>query len=331
MTQKEYIRNLRSRLAFFVSQNELKDIVADMNEVFADGIADGKNEEQICISLGSPKDAARNILSERGVPIPAGEMLAKVIIFVITTSVSMYYLWNDPYNSIFFMPVIPLGLLLFMENCKLTRLMEKEISASGIVSCIVPMISIILFGKLADSVIMADEAVLFPLGAAITAVTAVSLFFAVLSVKANPYGIIIPAAGIAFSLCIAVLQAYSAFHITDKTYIDVDADIKVQQIAFRARYINIFISTLFISGIIIFVLSAFRRDKSSIPCMYAVMGTLMLLSKERKILRTLDITAGYEPMLQYVPHSLWIESCGIIILSIMITVCLAVRKAKNNG
>lgn len=331
MTKKEYIRKLRSCLAFFVSENELNDIESDFEEVFTDSLIDGKSEEQICLSLGSPKDAAANILSERGVTVSTGKILAKAFTFAIITAASMYFLWDNVYDSLFIMPFVPLGLLLFTENGKLTGLMERKISVSGIAACIVPMINIFLFPRLADSLLMTELSALFPLGAAITAVTAVSLVFAVLSVKSNPYGIIIPAAGAAASLCIVVLQAYSAYHLNDSVFIDIGADIMAQQIAFRARYINIFISTLFLAGIMIFVLSAFRRDKSSIPCMYAVLGTLMLLSGERHILRTLDILAEIEPILHYVPDSLWIEACGIIIFSVIITVCLALRKAKNNG
>ncbi|MGN0667419.1 MAG: DUF1700 domain-containing protein [Huintestinicola sp.] len=331
MTKNEYIRKLRSQLIFFVSENELNDIVSDFEEVFSDSMTDGKNEEQICLSLGTPNEAAVNILSERGVTVSTAKMLAKVLAFAILTAVSMYFLWENTYDSLFIMPFIPLGLLLFMENGKLTGLMEKKISLSGIAACIIPMINIFLFPRLADSLLMTELSALFPLGAAITAVTAVSLVFAVLSVKSNPYGIIIPAAGAAASLCIVFFQAYSAYHLNDSVFIDIGADIMPQQIAFRARYINIFISTLFIAGIMIFVLSAFRRDKSSIPCMYAVLGTLMLLSNERHILRTLDILAEIEPILHYVPDSLWIEACGLIILSFIITVCLALRKAKGNG
>lgn len=229
------------------------------------------------------------------------------------------------------MPVIPLGLLLFIENGKLSGLTEKKLSVSGVVSCIVPMINIFLFQKLADAVLSAEDRVLFPFGVAMTAVTAASLVCSVLSVRMNPYGIIIPAAGIAASLCIAVLQLNAAFHITDTSYFDEYPDIKIQQTAYRARYVNIFITTLFVSAVIVFVISAFRRDKAAVFCMYASMGTLMLLGSERYVLRTLDITAGYEPVLSYVPVPLWAEVCVIIVLSVIGTVCSAVRKTKRNG
>lgn len=331
MTQKEYIKKLRSRLSFMVSENELDDIVSDMEEVFCDSIADGKSEEQICLSLGSPKEAAKNILSERGVSVRTGKMYAKALVFVIITAVSMYLLWNYPHYSAFIMPFIPLGLLLFIENGKLSGLTEKKLSVSAVVSCIVPMMNIFLFPKLADAVLSAEDRVLFPLGGAITAATAASLVCSVLSVRTDPHGIIISAAGIIASLCIAGLQLNAAFHITDTSYFDENSDIKIQQTAFRARYVNIFITTLFAAAVIVFVISAFRRDKAAVFCMYASMGTLMLLSSERYALKTLDITSGYEPVLSYVPVPLWTEICGMILLSVIGTVCIALRKAKRNG
>lgn len=45
MTQKEYIGKLRTRLAFVVSENERNDIIADIEEIFSDSMADGKSEE----------------------------------------------------------------------------------------------------------------------------------------------------------------------------------------------------------------------------------------------------------------------------------------------
>ncbi|MGN0641979.1 MAG: DUF1700 domain-containing protein [Huintestinicola sp.] len=331
MTKKEYIRKLRSKLAFFVSENELNDIVSDFEEVFYDSMTDGKNEAQICLSLGSPNEAARNILSERGVTVSMGKMLAKVLAFAIITAVSMYFLWENTYDSIFIMPFIPLGLLLFMENGKLTGVKEKGISVSGIAACIIPMINLFLFPTLVDLLFWNRLSALFPVGIAITVVTAVSLYFAVQSVKTNPYGIIIPVMGAAFSLCTVILQIYAAFMLNRKYSIDIGEDIRIQQIAYRAQYINIFITTLFITEIIIFVISAFRRDISSLPCMYTVLGILMPLSRERHILRTLDISADYKSVLYYVPTSLWIAAIGMVSLSIVITGFLVLRKAKNNG
>lgn len=331
MTEKEYIGKLRSSLAFFVSENELNDIVTDFEEMFADSLTDGKSEEQICLSLGSPKDAAADILSERGVKVSTGKMLAKAFAFIIITAVSMYFLWNNINESLYIMPFIPLVLLLLEENGKLTGLMDRKISVSGIAACIVMIINVFLFAGLTDKLLMTELSALLPFGAAITAVTTVSLTFAVLSVRSNPYGIIIPAVGAAGSLFAVVLQAYAALMIGKKYNIDIGGDIRTQQIVFRARYMNLLLMALLAAGIIIFVVSAFRRDRSTIPCMYIVMGTLMLFGRERHILRCIDISADIKPVLYYVPVSLWSEACGMIVFSIIITVCPALRKARNNG
>ena len=64
MTQKEYIKKLRFYLALRLPHAELSDIVSDMEELFAGAAADGKSEAQICLSLGTPKEAAGHILAE---------------------------------------------------------------------------------------------------------------------------------------------------------------------------------------------------------------------------------------------------------------------------
>lgn len=331
MTQKEYIGKLRSGLAFFVSENELNDIVSDFEEVFSDSMTDGKSEEQICLALGSPKDAARNILLEKGVKVSTGKTIAKTSVFAIITAVSMYFLRNDVIVSPYVMPIVPLALLIFMENGRLSRLTEKGISVSGIAACIIPMINLFLFPTLVDLLFWNRLSALLPAAAAITIVTAASLAFSVLSVKSNPYGKVIPVLGAAASLCIVILQAYAAFCIGRKYNIDIGEDIRIQQIAYRARYINLIVIALFITGIIIFVISAFRRDISSLPCMYASLGMLILLSREWDILRKLDISSDYKSILYYVPTSLWTMVIYMMILSIIVTVFLVSRKAKSNG
>lgn len=317
MTQKEYIKKLRTRLSFFVTNSELKDIVSDIEEIFADGAADGKSEEQICLSLGSPNDAAKNILLERGVSFLSKNTLIKAMIFAAVTAISMLYLWNSPSDSVFIMPIIPLGLLLFVENGNLIKLMEKKPSISGIASCIIPAAGIYLFPSLTHAVISGNNEALFPIGAAITAATALSLVLSILSVRADPYGMIAAAA----ALCIVVFQIYAVFHISE-------SDLPIRS---RAQYLDTFIITLFTAVIIIFVFSALRKDKASMLCMYTALGSLMIFSYEKYIISELYISAEHDRIIRYIPGALWIECFGIIILSIIITVYLSVRKARKNG
>lgn len=83
MTKEEYIGKLRSKLRFSLSAGEIRDIAGDISEVFADGIAEGRSEGEICTSLGSPVDAARNILTEHGISPNTGRTFAKAVISAV--------------------------------------------------------------------------------------------------------------------------------------------------------------------------------------------------------------------------------------------------------
>ncbi|MCH5193235.1 MAG: DUF1700 domain-containing protein [Oscillospiraceae bacterium] len=65
MTQKQYLSELSRHLRFRFSDNEISDIISDMKECFDAGAAEGKSEEDICLSLGAPKDAAASLLGEQ--------------------------------------------------------------------------------------------------------------------------------------------------------------------------------------------------------------------------------------------------------------------------
>lgn len=60
-TEQEYLRTLKSRLGGHVSREDLEDILSDYTEHFSIGRAEGRSEEDLCRSLGSPEDVAREI------------------------------------------------------------------------------------------------------------------------------------------------------------------------------------------------------------------------------------------------------------------------------
>jgi uncharacterized membrane protein len=60
-TEQEYIRILRSRLEGTLPHDELDDILSDYTEHFRIGKANGRSEEELFRSLGSPDDVAREI------------------------------------------------------------------------------------------------------------------------------------------------------------------------------------------------------------------------------------------------------------------------------
>jgi len=59
--EQEYIRILKTRLEGTLPKNELDDILSDYTEHFSIGKANGRTDEELWRSLGSPDDVAREI------------------------------------------------------------------------------------------------------------------------------------------------------------------------------------------------------------------------------------------------------------------------------
>lgn len=331
MTKNEYIRKLRSELRFSLSAGEIRDIAGDISEVFADGIAEGRSEGEICTSLGSPADAARNILTEHGISPNTGRAFAKAVIFAVMTVVALYLLWSSPSVGIFAAAVLPTVLLLVIEEGKLSQLAEKKSSVLSVIAVIFAAVGVFVFGRLADAVLRGNEEMLLPLSAALTAVTAAMLICAVLSVRVSRFGAVVPICGGVISAVIIGFMAYSAFHITERHFTDSDMSYEMMQIIYRSKFLNIFITALFIAMALFFITLAVRRDRLTLPCMYAVMGIMMILGKERGILRAVDPSMPVDNIIRLVPVSLIILAAGMLILSAAADIYLIRRKVKSNG
>ena len=59
--EQEFIRILRERLEGTLAREELDDIVSDYSEHFRMGKESGRTDEELCKSLGSPEDIAREL------------------------------------------------------------------------------------------------------------------------------------------------------------------------------------------------------------------------------------------------------------------------------
>lgn len=330
MTKDEYIRKLRSKLRFSLSSGEINDIAGDISEVFADGIADGRSEGEICTSLGTPADAARNILTEHGISPNTGMSLAKTVISAVIMWAALYLLWSSPSVGTFAAAFLPTVLLLIIEAGKLSHLAENRASVLSIIAVILAAGGVFVFGRLADAVLSCNEAALLPLGAVLTAIAAAMLICAVLSVRVSRFGAVVPVCGGVISAVIIGFMVYSAFHITERHFTDSNMSYEMMQIMYRSKFLNIFITALFIAMALTFITLAVRRDRLTLPCMYAVMGVMMILSKERGILRAVDPSMPVGSILKLVPVSLIIAVVGTVILSAAADIYL-IRKAKCNG
>ena len=200
----------------------------------------------------------------------------------------------------------------------------------SLIAVILAAVSVFVFGRLADAVLSCNEAALLPLGAVLTAIAAAMLICAVLSVRVSRFGAAAPVCGGVISAVIIGFMAYSAFHITERHFTDSNMSYVMMQIMYRSKFLNIFITALFIAMALTFITLAVRRDRLTLPCMYAVMGVMMVLSKERGILRAVDPSMPVDNIMRLMPVSLIIAAVGMLMLSAAADVYL-IRKAKYNG
>jgi len=64
MTKLEFLRELEFSLLDSLPAGDATEILADYKDIFENGIADGKNEQQIAAELGSPAKIARTIIND---------------------------------------------------------------------------------------------------------------------------------------------------------------------------------------------------------------------------------------------------------------------------
>lgn len=92
MTRQQYLSKLRKQLQFRLSNIEIADIISDIEECFDAGAAEGKSEEEICLSLGEPKSAAASLLNEQS----SGERISKLaeIWLPLIISIGLYAVYT---------------------------------------------------------------------------------------------------------------------------------------------------------------------------------------------------------------------------------------------
>jgi uncharacterized membrane protein len=65
MDKQEFLCNLQKGLRYKYTRDEISDILLDYDDFFAQGISEGKNEQQICLEMGEPHIIVQNLVEER--------------------------------------------------------------------------------------------------------------------------------------------------------------------------------------------------------------------------------------------------------------------------
>ena len=134
MTQNQYLDKLRNNLRFRFSEDEIEDIISDIRECFEAGIAEGKTEEEVCLDLGTPKDAAVSILSEQekgasGFITRLAEYWLPVLISIAVLGIFFYSGFTEhsmlTYTANIILYIIPLIFWFLLERTSFFRSITK--------------------------------------------------------------------------------------------------------------------------------------------------------------------------------------------------------------
>lgn len=90
MTKDEYLKELRARLTFRKSRREVKEILTEYSSFFETGLKDGRTEEGLCESFGSPKELAFEITGKVGSLFFIKEVIIRVAGLLLLVWINLF-------------------------------------------------------------------------------------------------------------------------------------------------------------------------------------------------------------------------------------------------
>lgn len=298
MTRQQYLSKLRKQLQFRLSNSEIADIISDIEECFDAGAAEGKSEEEICLSLGEPKSAAASLLNEQS----SGERISKLteiwLPFIISIGLYVIYICFgfkvdlNTYNyTLPIMYVLPLIMwVLFERKSFFTALSEYKCDfftffgslsmiAAGVAFNEIPKRSI----AIGYSNIMNGYSDLSKYAAIMTVFISVAMILLAVSLWKNA-----PKPFSAFPLIVIFFIIYNSVRLcsaySDPTDPNSAADIGM---SFR-NILNIF----FICSLAFLIWSFINRNALTIASAYSAMTVTGFMFYWYNTLATLDPTDG---------------------------------------
>ncbi len=110
MTRKEFLTQLKKSLGG-VPETEKREILADYEEHFTSGLAEGKSEEEIARLLGNPRILGKsfhidNLLGETGAPRRAGAVIRALYASLSLGLFNIIFILG-PFAALFLQPLFP--------------------------------------------------------------------------------------------------------------------------------------------------------------------------------------------------------------------------------
>lgn len=189
MTRQQYLTKLQNCLCFLLPDSEVSEILCDMEECFDAGINEGKTEEEICLSLGSPKDAAKEILSERHESANpfASQMGGKYISPLICIALGALVFFTVDFMTAGALAIVgiilpPLMHLILERNNFVGALKAEKTDIFALSAAILWFGAVLLFMPFVNVMLWADGSSAFGLSVDISALTIVPQIMLLISV-----------------------------------------------------------------------------------------------------------------------------------------------------
>lgn len=121
MDKQIFLEKLQNELERYFSLKDIKDILADYKGFFADGLEEGKPEEQICNELGNPVIIAKDLAAELNSKRPYSAAVIRRVVFAaaLLISVISYFIasgYRRNYVESFTVWVIAVSALLWLAS-----------------------------------------------------------------------------------------------------------------------------------------------------------------------------------------------------------------------
>lgn len=279
MTQKQYLSALGRHLRFRFSESDIEDIISDMKECFEAGIAEGKSEEDICHSLGDPKDAAASLLNEQKKD-PAG-FAARLLdywipVFISAFVIGVFFYFGFKHEIVYIrineiaLYAIPILIWLLLERASLFRsILKYKADLFTFSGSVLIFTSGIILGTFLRSIIITGlnnmvSPLAVPLAVSISVLIFASMTMLLISIWKYAPRLLFFAAVIVSALSVyRLIQicCYFAAQFSSKVHI-------------YGLYISYYCDLIFFWGGLLLVWSLFRRSSLTLPSAYFSLVTI---------------------------------------------------------
>ncbi len=150
MTRRTYLDELMKELSKKMEITEASNIIADYEEFFQSGLAEGKSEEDLCVEFGNPTVLAREIISDKSKNKEVTRLtfkgcvkhLAFAAIVIFSIALGMFGA-SDGVPTATFIAVflLPFSIILWFRIVKLPLFLFTRII---MLLCVIPMIAAII-------------------------------------------------------------------------------------------------------------------------------------------------------------------------------------------